>query len=1043
MDDLIKIFIAGYSKEAEPQNVAKIKGDFQLTQMKIVLNDIIRTYDIGNILDIGCGNGALLYALDDIKVLKEYPDVKYYGFDLENQIMIAIHEAMERGLYNDAIFKTLHDSWFNSMNGSKANIIVMRNVFHELSIDQLTEYFFEFKTKLNKKDFIVFQDTTTLLEAEKGRAGWKGTSIEKVLRACGFETILTPDISKKDISVFTIKAYNKRENHITVDELKTIFLNEREKQLEELLKVSDAIVNNGEVSNIATARISHDILSIKRQLGKEMDAKAVESVYLLLYYALMIINKEPEFLKTVKTEYKYFEVVAFQNRGTPLKMIYSFLSDPKKKVMEINGRKLIGKKSLIFHALKRFKHNRVPIYIECNSHYTITNVLENIIETLNIVKYFDVELISEFEQLSMEKFIKQNIYIQEFEKIVPDVIIVLCNIESVLSPENTIENKDIYEFVKWWSNIENAKILIDSDRKVNWLLENEIYDNIMLSFFPFSEDTANNSYGKYRFVIQYFQETIPAGYLGLDPFKDDFASQLFEGINNHPYLAYLASRVISQQENPACLIDKEIVKRIIEIISNDFMKKFDISKNEKGIIYVFSLCDGFFEREVIECMDEYQQDVTQLIDKGILYSSGNDYYRLLPVFTRTTLNIDEETKFRFTKYMEKVYLGLYERTGKPKYYRLKHLHAILGKEKIERKIEYLLPELSKGAEEFYKERDYGTSIFLYKKIKTRQDLTSKQEMQYANALIRSNHVGEGIDEYQEIFRKYPKWEVAKLSCVDSLIFAEDKLDYCLKLLENISEPYRNTYYYRLLGDIYRIKQEPEEVYRNYDLALEKIRNFDEGIKILIKAISYAKELGDDAKQKEYFDFYHSMSVGYDAIDIEYASYLEKKNSLRESVDILEKIYQTNPNNGYAIYAYVKTLCSLERYGIAKGIIDEAYINKDIQPDNTNLIDSANVHYLICNNEYDVAIEILQGEIAKEKKNIHLYGQWADLYYKYYWYTKDKNLIDIGLKYYSKIVKTTNIPAMVSCMMLAKEKNDLQMVANIEKRINTLNSNLLR
>lgn len=160
--------------------------------------------------------------------------------------------------------------------------------------------------------------------------------------------------------------------------------------------------------------------------------------------------------------------------------------------------------------------------------------MEDIIETLNIVKYFDVELISEFEQLTMEEFKKQNTYIKEFEKIVPEVIIVLCNVEAILSPESIIENGDVYEFIRWWSSIENAKIFIDSDRKVNWLLDQDILENITLSFFPFSADINNNSYGKYRFVIQYFQETIPAGYLGLDPAKDDFADQLFEGINNHP-----------------------------------------------------------------------------------------------------------------------------------------------------------------------------------------------------------------------------------------------------------------------------------------------------------------------------------------------------------------------------------------------------------------------------------------------------------------------------------------------------------------------------
>ena len=380
MDDLIKTFISGYSSEVKPQSIDKVKGDFQLTQMKVLLNDIIRTNNIGSIIDIGCGNGTLLYVLDSINVFHDFPDVKYYGFDFNNQIIDAINIAMNQGLFNNANFRTLQDNWSTYLHKSKPNIVVMRNVFHELTIEQLVEYFYEFSVVLSNKDFIIFQDTTTLLEAEKGRAGWKGAGIERILKECGYKTILTPDLSKKDISVFTIKAYEKRPLRITIETLKNYFIEERQKQLEELLTVFDSITQYENKNNIATARISHDILSIKKQLGHKMDDKAYESIYLLLYYALMLVNNEDGFFEGVKKDYKYFEVNAFQNRGTPLKSIYSFLSNKSKKILEINGSKLIGKKSLIYHALKRFKHNRIPVFIECNNHYTITNLFEKIIE---------------------------------------------------------------------------------------------------------------------------------------------------------------------------------------------------------------------------------------------------------------------------------------------------------------------------------------------------------------------------------------------------------------------------------------------------------------------------------------------------------------------------------------------------------------------------------------------------------------------------------------------------------------------------------------
>lgn len=1041
MEDLIKRFICGYAEEAKPQSIDDTKGDFQLTQMKILLNDIIRTSNVSTIIDIGCGNGALLYVLDSLNLFKDYPGIKYYGFDLNEQIMVAIQEAMNRGLFNRANFKTLQDDWVNSLDKENSNLIVMRNVFHELSIEQLANYFYSFSLELQEKDFLIFQDTTTLLEAEKGRAGWKGTSIDHILRDCGFHTVLTPDVSKKDISVFTIKGSHKEYTKISINDIKKLFHDEREQQLQELLSAYEFVVTDDKIGDIATARISHDILSIKRQLGQEMDEKAYGSIYLLLYYALLLIEKNPDFLETVKESYEYFEVVAFQNRGTPLKMIYSFLSNDDKKILEINGGKLIGKKSLIFHSLKRFKHNRIPIFIECNTGIGFTQVFERIIETLNIVKYFDVELISEFEQLSMSNFIKQNKYVAEFQTIIPQVIVVFLNAESLLSPQQVIENKDISEFIEWWIGFKSAKIFIESDQKIKNNFAVDLYDNIILSVFPLSNDALKDSYGKYRFVIQYFQETVSAKYLGLDPNKENFAEDLFECINNHPYLAYLASKIISQYEDFGCLTDRKVLKCIMNKISSDFLNKFDLDRDEKGIIYALSLRDGFFEKDVLDCMIEYQNVIKNLIEKGIIYVAGKEFYRLLPVFTRTDLDDENIEKAKFIKYMECIYEKLYRIIGKPKYFRLKYFYSILNKEVVSSKISYLLPELSAGAEQFFFERDFSSAIALYKAIGNKQPLTSKQKLRYGSALIRGNHIAEGIEVYKELFTKYPRWENAKMSCVDSLLHIEERLDYCLQLMGEISEDYRKTYYYRLLGEIYRIKQEPIHVFLNYDLALEKMERFDEGIRVLARAISYAKELGDDNKQKEYFDFYHKLHLNHIAIDIEYGNFLEKRNCLSESETILANIYEGNSNNAYAIFAYVKTLCSLSKYDIAKKIIDDAYSKTEIVAENRNLIDSANVHYLISTNEYSEAISILEKEIMRDRKNIHLYGQWADLFYKYFTFTNETHLLEKGLKYYSQIIATTNVPAMISCLNIAKIKGDESLIDSLEKRINVLNNNI--
>ena len=78
------------------------------------------------------------------------------------------------------------------------------------------------------------------------------------------------------------------------------------------------------------------------------------------------------------------------------------------------------------------------------------------------------------------------------------------------------------------SHLCQNQIFIECDQRIKNAFRSELYDNITLSIFPLSNDTVADSYGKYRFVIQYFQETVSSNYLGLDPSKENFSEVLFE-----------------------------------------------------------------------------------------------------------------------------------------------------------------------------------------------------------------------------------------------------------------------------------------------------------------------------------------------------------------------------------------------------------------------------------------------------------------------------------------------------------------------------------
>ena len=92
VEQLLK-FVSGYGSPEKPQSIEEIQGDFQLAGLSTILNSYLSCDPTPKILDIGCGNGALMAKLADIKAFENYPELEYVGFDRPDRLNSAFEAA--------------------------------------------------------------------------------------------------------------------------------------------------------------------------------------------------------------------------------------------------------------------------------------------------------------------------------------------------------------------------------------------------------------------------------------------------------------------------------------------------------------------------------------------------------------------------------------------------------------------------------------------------------------------------------------------------------------------------------------------------------------------------------------------------------------------------------------------------------------------------------------------------------------------------------------------------------------------------------------
>lgn len=810
--DLLR-FISGYNCPEKPQQIEDIKGDFQLAGLMTALNKSILSTQTTLIVDIGCGNGVLLAKLSEIDCFKKCPTLQYEGYDLPFQLPKAFENATKLKLLSRVKFNTLDEDW--SLRLKDNCIVVIRNVLHELNLAEISKLFYILCMNLPSNASVFIQDMTTLPVAEKNRCGWIGTHIESVLQSCGMNTFFTPDISKRGVDIFLIEGKMTCACNKTESEIKDMLLHARNEQLK-ILKLKYKQLEELPHSDLPFLRLNHDITSIILQMGQQLDSTENDDIISSLF-SLAFKNLSIHDYNNLRLNYKYPQVKWFQDRGHTIQAIDEFLLS-NKSIMHIIGPSNIGKKTVVWEALDKKQHNRLPLYIDFFTGISVFYILESIATQLGIARFLDIEILNVLKTYPTEKLF---IAVKDIVKTTAmNTILILSSFENIIDPSHTINSLGIKEFIDQWSSVKGAKIIIESKCSIKDF-SSDICQIEFVSVFKSRDDSPR--FGTYLYSVQLLQEIIPNEYRLQNSEYGGFPLELLKNLDNHPYFLYLAATAIKNNQDIKCLSNPAFIKSITYEIADTLIKNSNLTDNEIEFLYALTLINDGFPLCLIDNISDDPLLAKKIIEKGLIIKASDVSYKAISVLKFIDNSLKEKytnnlIEVKWNKIFCETFNQLYKITSSPIYYRQAQYHAILSGEKILVSA-YNISEISNCTEIWYKKGYRQDALWGYQEIKKVRKLFPRELMNEASCLLRTGRIIEGKEAYIRLIGQFPDWHGLRSSFIDSLISSGKCSEEALEKLNLIDDAHRDYYWHRQVARCYKQLNRRANSYCEYEKAL--------------------------------------------------------------------------------------------------------------------------------------------------------------------------------------------------------------------------------
>jgi hypothetical protein len=274
-------YLSGLDSPEPPQAATGKDGDPQLAALHQFLVGHAALGPEDSIVDIGSGAGVLAAAIEEI--WKNKPPPRYIAVDLKEQLEklslpTAIHNNSQK-----IEFKAFLESEIERLS-ARPSLVVIRNVFHELNIQQSAYLLARLNQGLHIKSTIYIQDMQRLPRAERGNAGWDIKCFVEVLKKIGMSFERLSLVSFSGIPWFAVTAH-KTDKICSEAEIAKIIATQRRAQKKKMISEIERITPTYTDQTTSDIQVlSIEITFIELQLGRYdeslLDEKTTEEIKL-------------------------------------------------------------------------------------------------------------------------------------------------------------------------------------------------------------------------------------------------------------------------------------------------------------------------------------------------------------------------------------------------------------------------------------------------------------------------------------------------------------------------------------------------------------------------------------------------------------------------------------------------------------------------------------------------------------------------------------------------------------------------------------------
>ncbi len=975
-DELIYNFIKSYGRNPDPQAAETSIKDQQLKSLSITLKHFSDDNDLNEccIVDIGCGYGPILNKLIEIGYFAN----KLHSYIATDELLYKnpiFQLAIDNNCHKQVDYYELEEFYKNAVDNSIAVLYIVRNVLHELSIEQTAQLILLLCNIFKKGDLLILQDLSVFPKAERGNACWDESLLKSLWSYLGFKCTSVAEISSKGNKWFSQVIAYDNVGEVEYGQIRKKIVELRLKQWKSWDSLSCTQSSNPRLPEIVAIDFDFQYAALTQQLSKYIEIKCLDEVQ----ESRVLVNTFNKYIK----EYNINEIndgflkpdllPHFKDRARNFDSLETFFRS-ESTTTYLFGPPLMGKTALVEHFLATVNHGRIPIFIDILNSYGVWNIIETILSGIRCLVKTDI--IIKLKTITYSSI--RGILIDFLKTMANKIVITYDHFERIIDDEGFIFDKEIQLLLNDLIMLPGVKIIITSRFKPSFRSEENIYSLVHPIVARFPKDIRNVT-------------NVLNSIAGIDEYNEE----LLEAIDWHPLLAVLAATYI-RNKGKKVIEDEEFLYKLKHNLRNALFANI-IDEEAIPAINVLSRIRIPIPKDmVIELSSE--KSIAKAEENGVIkriYNfSRDDLVSCLGTLKHSGINEDEDeddnensdgldqkdASVDLHTRIAKSYKTLYEINKDPKWLRECHYHSLLSgdKEKLQEfGVAFRSEFFFIGEYWFVKMRQYENAFWAYNTAKKYGDNSLKTKMRLASCKIRLTiKYREGINEYEELLNKYNSKYVLS-SFVDALL-AVKEYDFAYKKLEE--HKMRESEHYWTVGQYGRIYLGTRRYTKALDTFKKQLRLHDDPVIYSNLSIAYHK-IGDSRNEENIIKRGLRRYPSNRSLNIKYGSVLERTSrDYEKTLTYLQKIREKYPLNGWVILPLIKTLCKLKKDEDISRIYREINI---VYPEYVRNVIKTEYH--IYHKNYKEAIRVNRS-INQRDENTD--GQLMEIYFS--WAINEKN-----------------------------------------------------